>query len=132
MSVSFNDFFKSAEALLNNPNSTEIDFRNLISRSYYAVFLLSRDIAATFPIPIDEATYQQLGSHEKVFIKFERHTSTHLQRLGGFIRQRRNKRTKADYDIHLHINRAEAAQHFHEVKSLLAKLEALKNTEPHP
>jgi len=37
----FKDFFKSAEALLNNSNSTGIDFRNLISRSCYAVFLLS-------------------------------------------------------------------------------------------
>jgi uncharacterized protein (UPF0332 family) len=129
MSVTFKDFFKSAEVLLNNPSSTEMDFRNLISRSYYAAFLFSREIAEPFPIPIDESMYQQMGSHEKGIIKFEKHQKCHLQRLGVLIRQCRNKRANADYDIHLHIKRAEAAQHFHLVKNLLAKLEALDPTE---
>jgi uncharacterized protein (UPF0332 family) len=43
MSVSFEDFLKSAEVLLNNKDSEEIDFRNLISRSYYAVFHLAKE-----------------------------------------------------------------------------------------
>ncbi len=132
MSVSFNDFFTSAEILLNNPDSTEIDFRNLISRSYYAVFHLSRDIAATLPVPIDEKIYEKLGSHEKVIIKFEKHTEPHFQRLALLIRQRKSKRANADYDIHLHIKRAETAQHFHAVKGLLTKLEALKPVENCP
>lgn len=72
MSVSFNDFLTSAEVLLSNPDSTEIDFRNLISRSYYAVFHLSREIADSLPIPVDEKAYQKLGSHEKIIIKFEK------------------------------------------------------------
>jgi uncharacterized protein (UPF0332 family) len=129
MSVSFTDFFTSAEILLNNPDSTEIDFRNLISRSYYAVFHLSREIAANFPIPIDEAAYQKLGSHEKVIIKFEKHADKRLQRLSTLIKQRKYKRATADYDIHLDIKRKETAQHFHAVKDLLTKLEALKPVE---
>lgn len=132
MSVSANDFFTSAEVLLNNPDSTEIDFRNLISRSYYAAFHLSKQIAATLPVPIDKNVYKKLGSHEKVIIKFEKNPDLHLRKLGWLIKQRRNKRSNADYDIYFHIKRAEAAQHFLAIKDLLAKLEALKNTEPHP
>jgi len=132
MSVSFKDFFTSAEVLLNNPDSTEIDFRNLISRSYYAVFHLSRELAANFPATIDEAAYRKLGSHEQVIIKFEKHVDKRFQKLGLLIKQRKYKRAKADYDIHLDIKRLETAQHFYAVKGLLAKLEALKSVENHP
>ncbi|MCX7097687.1 MAG: hypothetical protein NTV43_07245 [Methylococcales bacterium] len=132
MSVSHSDFYTAAEALLNNSNSTEIDFRNLISRSYYAVFHLSREISANFATPIDEAAYQKLGSHEKVISKFEKHSDKRFQALAILIRQRKAKRTKADYDIHLDIKRQETAQHFHAVKGLLAKLEALKPVEKQP
>jgi uncharacterized protein (UPF0332 family) len=132
MSVSFKDFYTSAEVLLNNPDSTEIDFRNLISRSYYAVFHLSKEIAANLPVPIAEAAYQKLGSHEKVIIEFEKNADKRFQSLSYLIKQRKYKRANADYDIHLDIKRKETAQHFHAVKGLLAKLEALKSVENHP
>lgn len=132
MSVSHNDFYTAAEALLNNPNSTEIDFRNLISRSYYAVFHLSREISTDFAIPIDETAYRKLGSHEKVIIKFEKHSDKRFQALAILIKQRKTKRANADYDISLDIKRQETAQHFHAVKGLLAKLEALNPVEKQP
>lgn len=132
MSVLHNDFYTAAETLLNNPNSTEIDFRNLISRSYYAVFHLSREISTHFATPIDEAAYRNLGSHEKVISKFEKHADKHYQKLGYLIKQRKINRNKADYDIHLDIKRQETAQHFHAVKGLLAKLEALNPVEKQP
>lgn len=132
MSVSFKDFYASAEALLNNPDSMEIDFRNLISRSYYAVFHLSSEIAVHFPVPINGTDYRKLGSHEQVIIKFEKHTDKRFRTIGLLIRQRKYKRANADYDIHLDIKRLETAQHFYAVKSLLAKLEALTSMENHP
>ena len=132
MSVSFKDFYTSAEVLLNNPDSTEIDFRNLISRSYYSVFHLSRELAANFPATIDEAAYRKLGSHEQVIIKFEKHVDKRFQKLGLLIKQRKYKRANADYDIYLDIKRLETAQHFYAVKGLLAKLEVLKAMENHP
>ena len=129
MSVSFKDFYTSAEVLLNNPDSTEIDFRNLISRSYYAVFHLSREISANLPSPIIEETHRKLGSHEKVIIQFEKHADKHYQKLGYLIKQRKSNRAKADYDIDLDIKRLETAQHFYAVQGLLTKLEALKSVE---
>jgi uncharacterized protein (UPF0332 family) len=129
MSVLFKDFYTSAEVLLNNPDSTEIDFRNLISRSYYSVFHLSREVATNFATPIDEAVYRKLGSHEQVIIKFEKHADKGYQKLGYLIKQRKSKRANADYDINLDIKRLETAQHFHAVKDLLARLEKLRPVE---
>lgn len=123
MSVSYQDFLQSAEALLNNKESTEIDFRNLISRSYYAVFLLSREIAETLPNPIGD-NYDKLRSHEKVIIKFSKHDN--FARIGYLIKQRKLMREKADYENHLDIIREESAKHFFESKALISKLENLK------
>jgi hypothetical protein len=122
MSVAFNDFLESAEVLLNNPDSKEIDFRNLMSRSYYALLHLSREIAETLPLPnIENNKY---GSHEKVIAQFEQYPKT--KKLAYFINQRKLARCKADYDIHEHILRFEAAQHFNATKDLIKKLEQLK------
>jgi uncharacterized protein (UPF0332 family) len=122
MSVVFNDFLQSAENLLNNPDSKEIDFRNLMSRSYYALFHLSREIAETLSLPNSENN--KYGSHEKVIAQFDQNPRT--KKLAYFINQRKLARCKADYDIQEHIVRLEAAQHFHAVKDLIKKLEQLK------
>jgi uncharacterized protein (UPF0332 family) len=122
MSVVFNDFLQSAENLLNNPDSKEIDFRNLMSRSYYGLLHLSREIAETLPLPNSENN--KYGSHEKVIAQFEQNPKT--KKFAYFLNQRKIARCKADYDIHQHIVRFEAAQHFHAVKDLIKKLEQLK------
>lgn len=124
MSVSYKDFLNSAEVLLTNPDSTEMDFRNLISRSYYAAFHLSREISADLPMPDGK-----LGSHEQVIRKFEQHTDKRFSKLAILIRQRKSMRATADYDLHLAIKRTEAAEHFLAVKHLLAKLELLAPQE---
>lgn len=122
MSVVFDDFLQSAESLLNNPDSKEIDFRNLMSRSYYALFHLIREIAETLPLP--NSKNNKYGSHQKVIAQFEQNPKT--KQFAYVINQRKLARCKADYDIHQHIIRLDAAQHFHAVKDLIKKLEQLK------
>ena len=128
MSVVFNDFLISAEVLLSNPNSTEIDFRNLISRSYYALFHLSKEKASTLnlPVPVKNEEYKELGSHEKVFIKFQKHTNSDFRLLGQQMKRHKLARVKADYYINEHIVKTEARNHFLAVKDLIQKLEQLK------
>ncbi len=128
MSVSFKDFLESANVLLQNKGSREIDFRNLISRSYYALFHLSQEKVnkLNLPIPIENDEYNKLDSHEKVFIKFQKHDDSRLRLLGQQMNRYKVARRKADYDIHEHIVRSDAAQHFFAVKELIKKLEQLK------
>ena len=124
MSVSYEDFLNSAEDLLKDTASTEIDFRNLVSRSYYAVFLLAREKSKNLPVP-PNVDMKKLGSHERVIVKFEKHTK--LNRIGHLMVQLKLKRCVADYDIHLDIKKVESAQHFYHSKGLIAKLENLKD-----
>jgi uncharacterized protein (UPF0332 family) len=126
MSVVFNDFLQSAEDLLNNPNSKEIDFRNLISRSYYALFHLSREVSKTLPKPTGQVKRQ--GSHEEIIAKFESNSDASVKQLGRSIQQLKKSRCKADYDIHTHIRQTEAKQHFFAVKALIKKLQQLQAT----
>jgi len=128
MSVSFEDFLESAHALLQNKESKEIDFRNLISRSYYALFHLSKETAnvLNLPIPIENDEYNELGSHEKIFIKFQKHNDSRFRLLGQQMKRYKTSRRTADYDIDECIMRNEAATHFFAIKDLIKKLEQLK------
>jgi uncharacterized protein (UPF0332 family) len=132
MSVSFEDFLTSAKELLDNPNSAEIDFRNLISRSYYSLFHLSKQQAITLNLPIPNISskeYSELGSHEKIFIKFEKHSDTKIKALGRMMYQRKDWRRKADYELSESITKYQAQQHFFAVVGLLEKLKQLKISE---
>jgi uncharacterized protein (UPF0332 family) len=133
MSVSFEDFLKSAKELLDNSSSTEIDFRNLISRSYYALFHLSKQKAITLNLPIPtippkDKPYSDLGSHEKIFVKFEKHSETHIRALGRMMYQRKECRRKADYEISDSITKYQAQQHFYAIEGIIQELEQLKIT----
>ena len=125
MSISHRDFYHSAEALLDNPCSTEMDFRNAISRSYFAVFQLSRVIASKLPLPIDPVEYQKLDIHDKVIIRFEKNPDKRIQSVSYLIKQLRALGMAADYDTNLDIKRLETTQHFYAVQKLLSSLEGL-------
>ena len=136
MSVSHRDFYNFAQVLLDNPDSTEIDFRNSISRSYYAIFQLSREIAPKLPLPIHPDDYQKLDIHDKVIIRFEKHPDKRIQVVSYLIKQHRALGMSADYDTHLDIKRIETTQHFYAAQRLLSSLEgllaAINAMEQHP
>ena len=125
MSVAFDDFLKSAENLLNK-DSEEIDFRNLISRSYYALFHLAKEKSYCLPVPVSDEEYKNLGSHEKVFIKFSRHPNRSIKQQGEMMFKAKELRRKADYYLGEHIARNEAVEHLFAVRNLIKKLQQLK------
>ena len=125
MSVTYKDFLYSAEALLDNPYSTEMDLRKATSLSFYAVFQLSREIASKLPLPIDPAEYQKLDIHDKVIIRFEKHPDKRIQAVSYLIKQLRAQHMIADYDTHLDIKRIETSQHFYATQRMLSSLEGL-------
>jgi uncharacterized protein (UPF0332 family) len=120
VTVSHQHFFDSAEALvLKNQKGKEIDFRNSISRAYYALFLKAREIAKKLPEPTEK-----LRSHEKVIKQFEAHPK--LKHFVYAMTQRRDKRNNADYDTHLSITYSETESHYKSVKSMLEKLDKVQ------
>jgi len=127
MSVAFEDFLTSAETLLNK-DSEEIDFRNLISRSYYALFHLAKEKSHCFPVPVSDEEYKKLGSHEKIFIKFSRHPNRAIKQQGEMMFKAKDLRRKADYYIDEHIVRTETVEHLFAIRGLIQKLQQLKET----
>lgn len=117
MTVSHQDFFDSAKPLvLKNQKGKEIDFRNSISRAYYALFLKAREIAKQLPEPTE-----RLRSHEKVLKQFESHPK--LKKFVYEMTRRRDRRNNADYDTDLTITYSETEAHYKSVKFLLEKLD---------
>lgn len=120
MSVSYQDFLDFAEIhIIDNQKGTEIEFRNSISRAYYAVYLLAKEIAEKLPAP-NGVNMTQSGSHEKVIAKFDKDPK--LKRIAYLIQQQKLKRCEADYDIHLTITHSETLSHFLSSKKLVDKL----------
>ena len=125
MSVSFEDFLQSAEVLLSNPNSKEIDFRNLISRSYYALFHLGEEKSKNLPVQRKKDGEKPKGSHEKVIIKFEQHPDENLKQIGREMNRLKQTRCLADYKIRKHIVRSKAEKHLFDVKNVIKQLQQL-------
>ncbi|MFZ2725350.1 MAG: hypothetical protein WAX77_03770 [Methylococcaceae bacterium] len=126
MSVSFEDFLKSAEELLNNSDSKEIDFRNLISRSYYAMFHLSKEVAQQLNTTIRYEQDKELGSHNEIFIQYKRSSDKNLQQLAKLMYASKTNRVTADYHINQSIERSDAAHHFYAIKAIIKKLQQAK------
>ncbi|MFI3219292.1 MAG: hypothetical protein QX189_09250 [Methylococcales bacterium] len=125
MTVSSDDFLTSAEILLKNTDAQEIDFRNVISRSYYAVFHLAKEkLTVLADIEIMEELDNN-GSHNAIIGKFYRHDNRSIHAYGKIMKDLKKKRRIADYDIDKDILRKETAEHFNNAKHLIAKLKKL-------
>ncbi|MCX7068131.1 MAG: hypothetical protein NTW85_10630 [Methylococcales bacterium] len=125
MTVSSDDFLTSAEILLQNTDNKEIDFRNVISRSYYAVFHLAKE---KLTVLADIETMEEPdnnGSHNAIIDKFYRHNNRSIHAYGKIIKDLKKQRHIADYDIDKDILRNETAEHFNNAKHLITKLKKL-------
>jgi uncharacterized protein (UPF0332 family) len=130
MSVSFDDFLKTAESLLDEQNK-EIDFRNLISRSYYALFHLAEEKAKNLPVRMSITDGKEpKGTHEKIILKFELHEDDNLKRMGRTMSRLKNARVTADYYLNKHIFYEKAEKHLLDVQNLIEELKQL-NTDSH-
>lgn len=123
MSVSYKDFLDFAEIhIIDNQKGTEIEFRNSISRAYYAVYLLAKEVAEKLPAP-NGIDMTKVGSHEKIIVKLDKNPK--LKRIAHLIQQQKLKRCEADYEINLTITHAETLSHFYASKGLISKLESI-------
>jgi uncharacterized protein (UPF0332 family) len=112
MSVKSEDFLLAAEQLLNN-GSHEIDYRNCMSRAYYASFHAIAPLSNQLPAA---ANYQTKGSHDEKISKLTRCSSN----------QPEAKTLKADYHIDDTIVKSDAEEQLLKVKFLLKQIANLK------
>ena len=113
MSVNAEDFLQSANDLLQK-GTVEMDYRNCISRAYYASFHAAQTVANSLPTP---KNYQPKGSHDEMICKLSKCELIHpqakeLKVVGNMIRKIKGQRVIADYRINNAIDKADAKEQF--------------------
>ncbi|MDD5214153.1 MAG: hypothetical protein PHQ03_01275 [Methylococcales bacterium] len=87
----------------------EIDFRNIMSRSYYAAFLLAKDKSTKINTGVDVTN---AGSHEKTIFQFSQSTVEDLKQIGNHLNRLKRGRIKSDYHLDKIITKIESETHF--------------------
>jgi len=87
----------------------EIDLRNIISRSYYAAFLLAKDKSTKINTGVDVTN---AGSHEKTIFQFSKSTVPDLIQIGNYLNRLKKGRIQSDYKIDKIITKIESETHF--------------------
>ncbi|WP_041942594.1 hypothetical protein [Vibrio furnissii] len=101
MPVSSKDFLSLVQSATTNA-SCEIDYRNIISRSYYGMYHGVLELLTKRPIPIKgvgchESLKNYLTSYDAK--RDEPYNPKDMQRLKTFLEIYKTKRKKADYDL---------------------------------
>jgi len=103
MTIAPRDLLQFASQLIND--HSEVAQRAAASRTYYGAYHLAVQVASHHQIPLGQAS-RNAGVHEKLIVALERcgglprAIEVNVQVLGTILRQCRDLRTEADYDIH--------------------------------
>ncbi len=90
-------------------SNDEIDFRNIMSRSYYAAFLLAKDKSTKINTDVDVTN---AGSHEKTIFQFSKSTVPDLIQIGNYLNRLKKGRIKSDYQIDKTVTKIDSETHF--------------------
>ncbi len=127
MSVNAENFLQVAEHSLIHANH-EMDYRNSISRAYYATFHAVTPISLKLP-PV--ANGNSNNSHELIISTLTNCRPSHtraleLKSIGYQIQRLKAQRVKADYRIDEAISKDDAEEQLRKAKLLLEKIAELK------
>jgi len=127
MSVNAEDFLLAAEQLLAN-GSHEIDYRNCMSRAYYATFHAITPLSDHLP---PGAEYKPDGSHDKKISKLTHCSPTHpeaimLRAVGNDIQKCKVQLVTADYYIDDPLAKIDAEEQFLKAEYLFEQIAKLK------
>jgi len=114
------DFLEAAYHLSKSANLAEVDYRNIISRSYYAVFHQSRIFLETQKIDL-----AQSSSHDSVVRSLKKHGNREVKALGNKLDQIKKWRHKADYDLNMTISAGNARSMLKSAYALSKSIENL-------
>lgn len=105
MNFNFALYLQLAEELVNikdNPNLLEAYLRSSVSRSYYSVYLLSRDFYENKYGRIKRKDKQ--GSHKSLYLAYLNSTNKIDNQIGNNLRRLWNRRIEADYQPEANID----------------------------
>ncbi len=97
----------------------EIDLRNIMSRSYYAAFLLAKQKLSKINTDVD---ITNAGSHEKTIFQFSKSTIPDLIQIGKYLNRLKRGRIKSDYKIDKIVTKMESETHFEIAEIAISEL----------
>lgn len=103
--VTYQHFIESAKAL-SASGSSEMDYRNAASRSYYAAYHICRELAKNLPNFIDIKI--RGGVHQNLLNILQGSRDINIRRIGILLQFCKASRTKADYHINDNFDNKEA------------------------
>ena len=121
MSVTFAEILSSAEELASGPN--EIDWRNSVSRAYYAAFHRALDSAHACP----DNSHLHMGTHEALSNRFELHGKQGAKSISVVLQAMKRNRHQADYDIFDQFDRNVCSEQIATCKKLVDRLVSFDN-----
>lgn len=121
MSVTFGDILASAEALA--AGDAEIDWRNSVSRAYYAAYHRAQDSANVCP----DNSHFKMGSHEALSNRFELHGKHGAKSISIVLQAMKRNRHQADYDLADTFDRNICSEQIAACKKLVDRLVSFDN-----
>jgi uncharacterized protein (UPF0332 family) len=121
MSVAVADILASAEVLA--LGNSEIDWRNSVSRSYYAAFHRARDSAHHCP----DNSHLRMPSHEALSNRYELHNKEGAKSIAIVLQLMKRARHLADYDIDQEFDRSLTVEQIAHCKKMLDRLVSFDN-----
>lgn len=132
MPVEYDEFLTSGKLLVSGKK--EIDYRNSISRTYYAAFHACQKIEAHCSIPPHRKVSPTGGEHERLItalanlpddLGYEESIRSQIRGIGAILRVLKGKRHKADYRVSQTVDLEETEIHIEMVDRLNEKFQKL-------
>jgi hypothetical protein len=122
MTISEGDFLEFSQDLMNcNAFDTEIGYRNVISRSYYATFSIGVKLRDLLGLP----SYANMGAHEALRAAFKCHQSRQVKLLATRLSVSHTDRIVADYYLNETITKEFSTQRLTYNKQLFSDIEKI-------
>ncbi|MDU5474030.1 MULTISPECIES: hypothetical protein [unclassified Pantoea] len=123
MSIQGKDILLVAESCADK--AEEHFSRSAISRAYYALYHEACSILQNCPPTTHDGVVQYLLTDSRR--KAEPYELMDLIRIGAVLKQQKEKRKAADYDLALHITQTEATSSVNAVRKILDKISEIRS-----
>src|SRR5579885_1520054 len=116
--MDFRAYLPLAATLANG--AREAEWRSACSRGYYAAFHVARRLLLGFGFRVPRAD----RAHGYLWLRLSNAGVAAVQRAGRLLNDLRQERNRADYDDHITITQAEAAQNVRFAEEIIQALDA--------
>lgn len=110
MAVTNKDFLDAANNIFQNAKS-EIDFRNSISRAYYAGYHEGENLFKKGLVSYPSMGFfssKNTGVHQKMINALKNSADVNIKKIGNLLQTCKNERNRADYHLSMLVDKSRA------------------------